>query len=149
MLRSKTTINVRYAETDQMGVVHHATYLIWFEVGRTQFIKDLGFSYAKLESDGILSPVTDITISYKKPFRYGQEAEIVTWVEEYTGIRVMYGYAIYDEEGDLCIEGTSTHTCVDKETFKPFIMRKRLPDWHEAYVKAMSESGTHDGVRNQ
>ncbi|WLD95280.1 thioesterase family protein [Alkalihalobacillus sp. AL-G] len=141
MFKSKTMIDVRYAETDQMGVVHHATYLIWFEVGRTQFIKDLGFSYAKLESEGILSPVTDITISYKKPFRYGQQAEVHTWLEDYTGIRAIYGYGIYDGEGELCIKGTSTHTCVDKESFKPIMMKKRLPEWHMAYSEVVEEKG--------
>ncbi|WP_257350477.1 acyl-CoA thioesterase [Pseudalkalibacillus decolorationis] len=133
MVRSKSIIDVRYAETDQMGVVHHATYLIWFEVGRTEFIKELGFSYAKLELEGILSPVTDITIKYKRPFRYGEQAEVHTWLATYTGIRAVYGYAIYNEEGSVCIEGTSTHTCVDKDSFRPINMKKRLPEWHRVY----------------
>ncbi|WP_408006140.1 acyl-CoA thioesterase [Pseudalkalibacillus sp. A8] len=133
MHQSQTQVDVRYAETDQMGVVHHATYLIWFEVGRTQFIKDLGFSYAKMEADGFLAPVTDISISYKRPFKYGETAEIRTWLENYNGIRSVYGYGIYNENDELCISGTSTHVLVNKETFKPIRMEKVLPDWHEAY----------------
>lgn len=134
-----TTIDVRYAETDQMGVVHHANYLVWFEVGRTDFIKELGFSYAKMEEDGILSPVTDITISYKRPFHYGEKATVNTWVEQYTGIRVVYGYEIYNEANELCITGTSTHTCVKKDTFRPIALKKRFPDWHAAYEDVMKK----------
>lgn len=61
-------IDVRYSETDQMGVVYHANYLVWMELGRTQFIRDLGFNYAEMEKDGILSPVIDINVSYKSHF---------------------------------------------------------------------------------
>ncbi|WP_261133719.1 thioesterase family protein [Bacillus sp. Marseille-Q3570] len=140
MVQSKTEIEVRYAETDQMGVVHHATYLVWFEVGRTQFIKDLGFSYAQMEVDGFLAPVTDITISYKRPFKYGEKADIRTWLKHYNGIRSIYAYEIYNESGKLCISGTSTHVLVNKETFKPIRMEKALPDWHEAYQKVSGTS---------
>ncbi|MGM7701305.1 acyl-CoA thioesterase [Pseudalkalibacillus sp. Hm43] len=132
-----TEIEVRYAETDQMGVVHHANYLVWFELGRTRFIKELGFSYPKMEEDGVLAPVTDINISYKKPFRYGDTATIKTWLDDYTGLRAIYGYEIYNEQDELCITGTSSHVLVDKETFKPLIMKKVLPDWHKAYKEAM------------
>jgi acyl-CoA thioester hydrolase len=130
-----TTLDVRYAETDQMGVVHHANYLVWFELGRTEYIKELGFNYAEMEQEGVLSPVTDINISYKNPFRYGEKAIVKTWVEQYTGIRVVYGYEIYNEADELCITGTSTHTCVKKETFRPIALKKKFPDWHAAYEK--------------
>ncbi len=63
---SKKEIEVRYAETDQMGIVYHANYLVWMEVGRTALIKELGFLYKDMEDRGVLSPVLDISISYKK-----------------------------------------------------------------------------------
>lgn len=65
MIISSREIEVRYAETDQMGVVYHANYLVWMELGRTQLIKELGFNYAEMEKDGIISPVLDIQASYK------------------------------------------------------------------------------------
>lgn len=65
MFIAENEIEVRYAETDQMGVVYHANYFIWMELGRTKLINDLGFYYADMESDGILSPVMDIQASYK------------------------------------------------------------------------------------
>ncbi|RXY99103.1 acyl-CoA thioesterase [Fictibacillus sp. S7] len=135
MLRSKTKVEVRYAETDQMGVVYHANYLVWFELGRTAYIRDLGFSYAQMEKDGILSPVTEIHAYYKKPLTYGQEAFVETWVEEYTGVKVIYGYEIRNSHGDLCITGSSTHVCVKKDSFRPVSMKKYFPEWHLAYEK--------------
>jgi acyl-CoA thioester hydrolase len=133
---TRTKIDVRYAETDQMGIVHHANYLIWFEIGRTKFIEELGFSYAKMEQARVLSPVTDVAVSYKKPFKYGDKAEVITWIEKYTGIRVVYGYEIVNAQGDVCVTGTTTHTCVKEESFRPIAMKKYFPDWHSAYENA-------------
>lgn len=139
MLLSTKEIEVRYAETDQMGVVYHANYLVWMELGRTQIIKDLGFSYAEMEQDGIISPVLDIRASYKKPLRYGQKATIKTWVEEYDGFRVSYGYEIFNDKGELAVTGWSKHVCVKKDSFRPISIKKNYPDWHEAYEKAKKQ----------
>lgn len=136
MLISKKEIEVRYAETDQMGVVYHANYLVWMELGRTQLIKDLGFSYADMEKDGIISPVIDIQASYKKPLRYGDTATINTWVEEYDGFRSMYRYEIFNGDGELALTGSSKHVCVKRESFRPISLKRTYPDWHEAYLKA-------------
>jgi acyl-CoA thioester hydrolase len=136
MLVSTKEIEVRYAETDQMGVVYHANYLVWMEVGRTTLIQDLGFNYAEMEKDGIISPVLDIQISYKKPLRYGEKAIVKTWIDEYDGLRVSYGYEILTMDGELAVTALSKHVCVKKENFRPVIIRKLYPDWHNAYEKA-------------
>ncbi|MEK5105648.1 thioesterase family protein [Cytobacillus sp. FSL K6-0129] len=136
MLVSTKEIEVRYAETDQMGVVYHANYIIWMELGRTQLVKDLGFNYAALEEQGVLSPVLDIQASYKKPLHYGETATVKTWVEDYDGLRTTYGYEIYNQEGILAVSGSSLHTCVKKDSFRPISLRRKFPDWHEAYEKA-------------
>lgn len=136
MLVSTKEIEVRYAETDQMGVVYHANYIIWMELGRTQFVKDLGFNYAALEEQGVLSPVLDIQASYKKPLHYGETATVKTWVEDYDGLRTTYGYEIYNQEGILAVSGSSLHTCVKKDSFRPISLRRKFPDWHEAYENA-------------
>ena len=136
MLVSTKEIEVRYAETDQMGVVYHANYIIWMELGRTQFVKGLGFNYAALEEQGVLSPVLDIQASYKKPLHYGETATVKTWVEDYDGLRTTYGYEIYNQEGILAVSGSSLHTCVKKDSFRPISLRRKFPDWHEAYEKA-------------
>ncbi|MFZ3587790.1 acyl-CoA thioesterase [Bacillus sp. DJP31] len=136
MVVSTREIEVRYAETDQMGVVYHANYLIWMELGRSGLIKDLGFSYAELEADGVVSPVIDLQISYKKPLKYGEIATIKTWIAEYDGFRSIYGYEVHTPSGDLAVSATSTHVCVKKDSFKPIAFRKAYPDWHEAYSNA-------------
>ncbi|WP_026695798.1 acyl-CoA thioesterase [Peribacillus kribbensis] len=133
MLVSEKKIDVRYGETDQMGVVYHANYVIWMELGRTELISDLGFKYADMEKEGILSPVTDIQASYKKPVRYPETATVKTWIEKYDGIRVTYGYEIYTESGELALTGSSSHVCVKADSFRPVSIRRQFPDWHEAY----------------
>jgi acyl-CoA thioester hydrolase len=139
MLVSTKEIEVRYAETDQMGVVYHANYLVWMEVGRTTLIQDLGFNYAEMEKDGVISPVLDIQISYKKPLRYGEKATVKTWIDEYDGLRVSYGYEILTMDGELAVTAVSKHVCVKKENFRPVIIRKLYPDWHYAYENAKKQ----------
>ncbi|MFJ7976597.1 acyl-CoA thioesterase [Peribacillus sp. JNUCC 23] len=133
MLVSDKEIEVRYAETDQMGIVYHANYVIWLEIGRTQLIKDLGFNYAEMEADGILSPVIDIQVSYKKPLRYGETATVKTWIESYDGLRVVYGYEIFTGNGELAVSAKSSHVCVKKENFRPISIKRLFPEWHVAY----------------
>lgn len=132
-------IQVRYQETDQMGVVYHANYLVWFEIGRTAFIEELGFKYHEMEESGIVSPVVDATIHYKQPVRYGQVAKVKTWVEEYDGIKVIYRYEVLDQAGNQAVTGSTKHVCVKKDSFRPISIRRNLPDWHQAYLSAMEE----------
>ncbi|WP_226658212.1 acyl-CoA thioesterase [Pseudalkalibacillus hwajinpoensis] len=139
MYIATTPIDVRYAETDQMGVVYHANYLVWFELGRTTLINDLGFRYADMEKEGILSPVMDIQASYKRPVRYGDEVMVKTWVESYDGIRVNYGYEVINGDGEICVTGESLHTCVKRDTFRPVSIRRKFPEWHHAYENAKKQ----------
>ncbi|MTH51847.1 YbgC/FadM family acyl-CoA thioesterase [Bacillus mangrovi] len=136
MFTSNTEVQVRYAETDQMGIVYHANYLVWMELGRTKLIEDLGFSYARMEEEGILSPVTSLTVDYKKPLKYGEKATIHTWVSEYSGVRVVYGYEMFTPDGELALKAHSSHVCVKKDSFKPINIRKYFPDWDAAYKNA-------------
>ncbi|WP_280771911.1 acyl-CoA thioesterase [Salipaludibacillus daqingensis] len=135
MLVATTNVDVRYAETDQMGVVYHANYLVWCEIGRTKMIEEIGFSYADMEKTGTLSPVTNVQMNYHFPAKYGQSVTIHTWIEDYNGIRITYGYEIKNDEGKRCLTGTSEHVCVDAKTFRPMKIKKHFPAWHEAYEK--------------
>lgn len=133
MVINKTTIDVRYQETDQMGVVYHANYLVWFEIGRTKFIEQLGFKYTEMEANNIVSPVVDLEISYKRPATYNDRVTVNTWLEAYDGIRVKYGYRVNNEAGDTLVTGSSDHVIVHKDTFKPLRLRREHPAWHQAY----------------
>ncbi|WP_102346622.1 acyl-CoA thioesterase [Bacillus sp. Marseille-P3661] len=136
MLITEEKIDVRYAETDQMGVVYHANYLIWFEIGRTKLIKELGFNYAEMEQDGIVSPVLDVKVSYKKAMHYGETGIVKTWIESYDGFRVVYGYEVINESGELAASGQTDHICVKKDSFRPIRISKLYPKWHDAYENA-------------
>ncbi len=133
----QTEIEVRYQETDQMGVVYHANYLVWLEIGRKKFIESLGLDYVEMEEQNIVSPVTNIQLSYKKPVRYGETVQVVTWLKEYNGIRTVYAYKVINAAGDIAVEGTTEHVIVHKKTFKPLSLRKTFPEWHEIYLKQL------------
>ncbi|MCP3025971.1 thioesterase family protein [Halobacillus sp. A5] len=140
MITNKTEINVRYQETDMMGVVYHANYLVWFEIGRTSLIEDLGFYYHEIEKQGVVSPVVDASIQFKRPVRYGDEVFVKTWVKAYDGLRITYGYHVEHHNGELAVSGETKHVIVKKDTFRPVSIRKHFPDWHDAYLRAMEKS---------
>lgn len=131
---NETEIEVRYQETDQMGVVYHANYLIWFEIGRTKYIEQLGFQYAEMEKMEIVSPVVNVQVSYKKPARYGDKIIIQTGLKAYDGIRTTYEYKIKNKQDDILVIGTTDHVVVKKDRFKPVRLRSVFPEWHQAYT---------------
>lgn len=135
MFISEKQIEIRYAETDQMGVVYHANYLVWMEIGRTQLVKDLGFTYAGLEDRGYVAPVLDIKIQYKKAMRYGQTATVRTWIESHSKLRTTYGYEILHEDGSVAATGFSEHTLIRKDNFRPVALSKIDPEWDKKYLE--------------
>ncbi|MBC5636068.1 acyl-CoA thioesterase [Ornithinibacillus sp. BX22] len=137
MNKVKIPIEVRYQETDQMGVVYHANYLVWFEIGRTKFIEQLGLSYVNMEKNNVVSPVLDAQVSFKKPVRYGDNVFVETWIEKYDGLRTVYGYQIIDEEGEIRVTGTTKHVIVKKDNFRPVSLKKAFPNWHERYMQSI------------
>ncbi|SDB89790.1 acyl-CoA thioester hydrolase [Pelagirhabdus alkalitolerans] len=131
-----TPIQVRYQETDQMGVVYHANYLVWLEIGRTEFIHGLGLSYKKMEEEGVVSPVTHVDLHYKVPVRYGETAYVKTWIDYYDGLRTTYGYEVINERNEVALHGTTDHVVVKKDNFRPVSVRRQFPEWHEKYMQA-------------
>jgi acyl-CoA thioester hydrolase len=130
---------VRYAETDQMGIAHHAVYPIWFEIGRTHFMDVRGHSYRDLEARGILLPISDVWCRLQSPARYTDVITIDTWLARIESRRVSFGYRI--RRGDTCLgTGGTRLVCVDRE-FHP----RRLPDWlREALGPALGDTPTLD-----
>lgn len=92
--RHATTVRVRYAETDRMGVVYHTNYLVWCEIGRTELIRGLGTSYASLEAEGIRLAVAEASIRFHSPARYDDRVRIETWIERAQSRAVTFGYEI-------------------------------------------------------
>jgi acyl-CoA thioester hydrolase len=123
---SEARVRVRYAETDQMGVVYHANYLVWFEVGRVEFIRSLGMDYRSMEhEDGIGIAVVDVSARYKAPARYDDELIIETRLLAARGVIVKFGYRIV-RAGDraLLCEGETVHVVVNKEMKKTSLPEK-------------------------
>src|ERR1700722_10011811 len=100
---SEARVRVRYAETDQMGVVYHSNYLIWFEVGRVELIRQLGLNYRQMEEEGCGIAVVDVHARYKAPARYDDELVIETRLLAARGAVVRFGYRILRiADGLLC-----------------------------------------------
>lgn len=133
MFVSEKEIEIRYAETDQMGVVYHANYVIWLELGRTQLINDLGFSVTKFEADGYLSPVMNVNISYKAAMRYGEKSIIRTWVKTQDRLRTVYAYEILHSDGTIAATATSEHIVVKKDSFRPVPFNRVDEVWFNKY----------------
>jgi acyl-CoA thioester hydrolase len=121
---SETRVRVRYVETDQMGVVYHSNYLIWFEVGRVEFIRQLGLNYKQMEEeDGCGISVVDVHARYRAPARYDDELVIETRLLAARGSVIKFGYRILRvDDGVLLCEGESAHVCVGKD-----MKRRSLP----------------------
>jgi len=107
-------IRVRYAETDRMGLLHHANYLVYFEQARTELLRDLGYTYRDMEDQGFLLVLTKIEVRYKKPAYYDDILSIATSVERTTGVRIDHRYEVR-RGADLIAEGNTTLACIDRE----------------------------------
>ena len=127
----ETRFPVRYAETDQMGIVHHSVYPVWFECGRTDFIKYYGISYDELERLGLMLPLTDLSCKYLTPIKYGETVLVKTYLQKVTKVRLIMGYKVYAEERNvLCGEGTTRHAWTDSH-LKPVNIAKYKPDLYQ------------------
>ena len=110
----RTRVRVRYAETDRMGVVYYANYLVWFEVGRTEWLRTTGWSYREMEHDGISLPVIDVQCEYLQPARYDDEIEIRTRAAILTPVRIRFDYEVVRTDDDtVTATGHTVHAALD------------------------------------
>jgi acyl-CoA thioester hydrolase len=113
---SVSRVRVRYSETDQMGVVYHANYFVWFEVGRTDLLRSTGWSYRALEAEGVSLPVIQAHCEYRLPARYDDELEIRTSGAVVTHVRVEFTYEIVRvADGALLVTGRTMHAALDRD----------------------------------
>jgi acyl-CoA thioester hydrolase len=129
---------VRYAETDQMGVVHHSVYLVWFEASRSAFSRAVGLPYTEWERQGVLLMVSEVACRFRKPARYDEEVTVWVRVAEVASRRVVFAYRVSAESGDLLAEGETRHLVVDKALGRPMV----LPSpFREALLRRPVSSG--------
>lgn len=114
MLSGEIQIRVRYAETDRMGLLHHANYLVYFEQARTELLRQYGASYKDLEDQGYYLVIAKVEVKYKSPAYYDDVLTIRTTVVRTTPVRIEHRYEVF-REGVLICEGMTTLACVDKQ----------------------------------
>jgi acyl-CoA thioester hydrolase len=114
-------IRVRYAETDQMGVVYHGNYAQYFEMGRVEWLRNLGLSYSVMEKQGVMLPVVSLSMNYKKPARYDDLLTVRTIFKKQESVKIEFDYEIYNEEGKLLTTGNSVLVFVDMKTGRPVV----------------------------
>lgn len=123
---------VHYHETDKMGVTHHSNYIKWMEEARIHFLEQIGYGYARLERDGIISPVIGVECQYKHPTTFDDTICIQVSVEEFKGVKLVIGYTMTNQAtGQLVLTGRTTH-CFTNEQGKPVILKKQFPDFDQA-----------------
>ena len=107
-------IRVRYAETDRMGLLHHSNYFVFFEMGRTELLRERGISYRDIEDSGHLLVIIDIGCKFKRPAYYDDLLTLRTTVTRVTHVKIVHGYRVL-RDGVLLAEGHSTLACVDRD----------------------------------
>ena len=114
MKKNVTTYRVIYGDTDQMGVAYYANYLRWFEIGRTEWLREAGSPYRDIEQMGLSFPVTHVSCRYHRPARYDDELVIETLLVSLGRASLVFRYRVYRRPGDdLLAEGETKHACVD------------------------------------
>lgn len=133
-LVSETRLRVRYAETDQMGVVYHSNFVIWFEVGRVELLRQLGFTYQQMEiADDCHLPVVDLRCRYKAPAHYDEEIVVRTSFKNIRESLIHFGYEVLRAtDGTLLAEGETTHIVADRNMKKRALPEKYLQVFYRA-----------------
>lgn len=126
-----TKIVPRYAETDQMGIIHHSVYAVWYEQARTEYFTKVGMKYDEIEASGLMTPLVELNCKYKRPAYYNQEVEVRTKLIELSPAKFTVEYNIYDKDGVLLNIGRTTLAWADKETFKVVNLKKERPEMYK------------------
>jgi len=126
MITNEIQVRVRYAETDQMGYVYYGNYATYFEVARVELLRSIGFTYKKLEEEGIMLPVFEFSIKYFKPAFYDDLLTIKTTLEYNDGARIRFHYEIFNESGSLLNKAETTLVFIDRRTNRPTIMPAKM-----------------------
>ena len=127
----KTEVRVPFADTDRMGIVYHTNYIKYFEVGRTEYLREIGYPYIQLEEDGIWLPVASVYCEYKSPAKYDDLLTVNTWVGEFKSATIIMAYEVYRKETDeLLVRGETKHPITD-DKLKPIRLRNVKPELYD------------------
>lgn len=130
---------IQYYETDKMGVTHHSNYIRWMEEARVDFLDKLGWSYVKLEENGIISPVTSVECKFVKGTTFAQEITVETSIEELKNVKIRINYVMKDESGTVVCKGASEHCFLDSAG-KFISIAKEYPDFYRALEESVQKN---------
>ncbi len=134
-MQTETRFTARYSETDQMGIIHHSNYTVWFEAGRTDFLKKVGASNSGIESRGVLLPLYEMNCKYKSPARYEDEILVITGLKSFSRVRICFSYQVFNAEtNQLLAVGETKHAWTDK-LLKPVNAERAIPDGYSVLRK--------------
>lgn len=135
MFTSKTTVRVRYSETDKMGVVYHGNYAQYLEIGRTDALRQIGLTYKSFEENGIMMPVLSLNCKYLKSAYYDDELTIVTMLKEIPKVRIHFYFEIYNQQNELLtkaeVELVNVDMKTNKLTMSPTVLIEALKPFFE------------------
>lgn len=132
LITFQTQVRVRYKDTDQMGIMHHSNYIVLYETARTEWLRDMGLTYAEIERRGIMSPIIEVQSKYLYPAFYDQVLTVKVMLEEMPAARLNILSEVYNEEGRLINTGRVTLGFMHAESRRPC----RAPEW---FVAALEE----------
>lgn len=121
---------VQYYETDRMGITHHSNYIRWMEEARIDFLKEIGWDYAKLEEMGIVSPVVEVSCKYKQSTTFSDEVFIDVSVREFKGVKLILDYVMKNSAGKVVAQAESIHCFLDTAG-RPLRLAKQFPDFYQ------------------
>ena len=133
MKQNETQIRVRYGETDQMGVVYHANYAVYFEIGRTEWLRAFGLSYRVMEDEGIMLPVISLHINYKNSARYDDVLKVITRLKKMPKASIEFDYELRNESDILLATGSTVLAFIDTKRNRPTRCPKYLLDQLQNY----------------
>jgi len=119
MIISETKIRVRYGETDKMGYVYYGNYPLYYEIGRTEMFREIGATYNKLEDEGIMMPVLNLSAKYIKPAFYDDLLTVKTIIKDIPGATIKFFYEIYNSDNELINQGETTLAFIDAKSKRP------------------------------
>lgn len=137
MIEHKYIHKVNYYETDRMGISHHSNYIRWMEEARVDFLEKIGWSYAKIESIGIGSPVLKVSCNYKHSTTFNDVVLIKLSIKEYNGIRLKMAYEMYNEKTNDCVAICESEHCFLNSEGRIIKLKNECPDFDEALLKCM------------
>ena len=141
-MQVRTPITVRYGETDMMGVVYHANYLLYFEDARVDYVEAVAMPYSEIEEAGYMCPIYAVDMAYGTPLRYGEKAFVVTTVSHMRPTRIVYHQRVFREDMDPevdkpLVDAYITACMVERENFRPVSFKRELPELYAKYQEAM------------